>query len=413
MPKIPGAISVAKNGPSALRVGLVGAGGYSGAELVRLLLLHPKCGRASLQLFSASLESIFTENGRCDEAELTPGKHFADYAVHCPAFYGMGLKIYGLPERAGQWSQWQHFYQSFDIVFLATPHAVSVELATRYFEVQPDTQKLARLIDLSGALRLNQSELYAQWYGEPGLSDSLLRRCQYGLSELFSEAIRAASVIANPGCYATAVTLALAPLFAPESQVTVRRVCIDAKSGSSGAGKQPNPATHFCQTNESLSLYKLHSHQHIPEIEMALLRCAGKPIAPLTFTTHLLPITRGIMATCYIEMEASANSNILDNQQICHLYEHFYTNAPFVQIRRSVNNSGGDSFADIPQIQDVSFSNRCDIGLNCNPRKRGELVVVSVLDNLIKGAAGQAIQNMNLMFGWEESLGLPLAAALP
>ena len=398
---------------SPLRVGVVGAGGYSGAELVRLLLLHPKCGRAGLNLFSASLESIFTDCGRRDEADLIEGQHCSDYAAHCPAFYGMGLKIYGLPEedsvtgpcaaklRSGQLAQWRHFYRSLDVVFLATPHAVSVELAARYFEVQRSEPKPARLIDLSGALRLNQNELYAQWYGEQSLNDALLRRCEYGLSELFP--IRSASVIANPGCYATAATLALAPLFA--SAAKVRRVCIDAKSGSSGAGKQPNPATHFCRANESLSLYRLHRHQHIPEIEMALSRCAGNPIAPLTFTTHLLPITRGIMATCYVEIEGG-----LDNGQICDLYENFYAAARFVQIRRPAGDSG--ALADIPQIQDVSFSNRCDIGLRCNPRN-GELVVVSVIDNLIKGAAGQAIQNMNLMFGWEESLGLPLAGALP
>ncbi|WGK70446.1 N-acetyl-gamma-glutamyl-phosphate reductase [Candidatus Haliotispira prima] len=410
-----------------IRVGIVGAGGYGGAELVRLLLQHPDCGKENLLLFSSSLHSVFTAPGRfrgegpgpdgsCDgDGSRHSEGHCEDYANHCPAFYGLGLTIYGLPGRDAESEQWWHFFCSFDVVFLAVPHAVSAELAAKYFRVKEQfggrgESEPAKLIDLSGALRLDQAEIYRQWYEEETLGDELLGCCQYGLSELFRDDIRQANVIANPGCYATAVILALAPLFRTGFG-SGARVRIDAKSGVSGAGKKAVAATHFARTNESLSLYKLHRHQHIPEIEMALSRCAGQTVAPLTFTTHLLPVTRGIMATCYIEPaagQAGLNRGAPDEGALREIYRDFYADSPFVQVRPV----GAENGLGMPQIQDVSFSNRCDIGLSCDPRN-GELLVVSAIDNLLKGAAGQALQNMNLMFGREEQRGLPLAAALP
>ena len=220
------------------------------------------------------------------------------------------------------------------------------------------------------------------------------------LSELFRHDIAHAQIVANPGCYATAIILALAPL---AKYGLLGQVRVDAKSGVSGAGKKATEATHFSQVNESLCLYKLHRHQHTPEIEMALADCAGQPIAPITLATHLLPITRGIMATCYIELTGGHNEEI---EALHRLYRQFYYNCPFVQIRPTEGPLA------IPEIRDVSFSNRCDIGLCLNPYNN-ELVVVSVIDNLLKGASGQAVQNMNLLFGFEEQCGLPMAAALP
>ncbi|MEM9424165.1 MAG: N-acetyl-gamma-glutamyl-phosphate reductase [Spirochaetota bacterium] len=374
-----------------IRVGLVGAGGYSGAELLRLLLQHPHCQEVTL--FSSTLESIYEGNSQLPEDRWQRGRHYEDYAAIYPAFYGLGLKICGLPADApDKRDEWEVFYRSFDLIFLATPHAVSAQIVGRYLELHDGAW--ARIIDLSGALRLKQPELYRLWYHEDTLGAAELQGCQYGLSELYRSSIAPAQIVANPGCYATAAILALAPL---AKHGLLGRVRVDAKSGVSGAGKKATESTHFPHANESLSLYKLHKHQHIPEIESILADCAAKSIPPLTFTTHLLPITRGIMATCYVDLAHCA----IDFHE---LYQRFYAESVFVQIRPAGEN--------IPQIRDVSFSNRCDIGLSCNPRNQ-ELVVVSVIDNLLKGASGQAVQNMNLMFGWEEQCGLPRIGALP
>ncbi len=402
-----------------LRIGLVGASGYSGAELLRLLLQHPDCDREQLRLFSSNLDSIFAipkklRRNQQQGGPLQEGVHYQDYALHYPAFHGQDLKLYGLPAANAPPAHWQEFYDSFDVLFLATPHAASARLVGRYFEEQQNPKQAGqstRIIDLSGALRLKQPELYREWYCEETLSGSLLARCQYGLSELFRDDIRKANVIANPGCYATATILALAPL-AEQGLLGQKglgnQVRIDAKSGVSGAGKKAGAGTHFPQINESLALYKLHRHQHIPEIEQALAYCAGRlkggvvenEIPPLTFSSHLLPITRGIMVTCYIQLAAQLSESHLHD-----LYHRFYADSPFVQVRPMAINS-------MPQIQDVSFSNRCDIGLGSNPRN-GELLVLAVIDNLLKGAAGQAVQNMNLMLGFDEQRGLPLVGALP
>ena len=415
-----------------IRVAIVGASGYGGAELLRLLLAHPYC--QTVQLFSSALQSIYAE----DKKSWQEGLHYQDYAAMCPAFYGLGLNIYGLPSLElaadqAELCEWQAFYRSFDVVFLATPHAVSVQIVQRYIELskrdlpkdfkepkENEPENLAKIIDLSGALRLGEPELYRLWYREETLERGELQQCQYGLSELFPHEIAKAQIVANPGCYATAVILALAPL---AKNNLLKRVRIDAKSGVSGAGKKTGDSTHFPQVNESLSLYKLHQHQHTPEIEMALSHCAGSPdspLQPITLATHLLPITRGIMATCYIELcEFPRFEEGLEAEQapikmgkiemkLHDVYQSFYADAPFVQIRPADSSKS----LWLPKIQDVSFSNRCDIGLAWNPRNK-ELVVVSVIDNLLKGAAGQALQNMNIMFGLDEICGLPLAAAMP
>ncbi len=406
-----------------IRVAIVGASGYGGAELLRLLLAHPYC--QTVTLFSSTLQSIYEKGNDYREA-WQEGLHYQDYAAMCPAFYGLGLKIYGLPslvadEKKAKLREWQIFYRSFDVVFLATPHAVSVQIVQQYLEsskqdfIQENKQtqqELAKIIDLSGALRLREPELYSQWYQEQTLGSDELQQCQYGLTELFVHEIAKAQIVANPGCYATAIILALAPL---ANSGLLKRVRIDAKSGVSGAGKKAGDSAHFPQVNESLSLYKLHQHQHTPEIEMALSDCAGCPVLPITLATHLLPVTRGIMATCYIELpelfeESFEEAHIAEEIQmkLHNMYKSFYTGSSFVQVRPvdSVKNLS------IPKIQDVSFSNRCDIGLGWNPRNK-ELIVVSVIDNLLKGAAGQAVQNMNVMFGLDDVCGLPLAAAMP
>ena len=398
-----------------IRVGLVGASGYSGAELLRLLLQHPDCGKDMVTLFSSSLLSAFGSAGRLSEGRLEEGRHYRAYAEIYPAFYGLDLRIYGLPAEKSDITEWLGFFRAFDVIFLATPHAASAQIVRHYFAAERRAHlgvrrnSLSKLIDLSGALRLKQPQLYRQWYREETLEIEDLRRCQYGLSELLRNDIRQADVIANPGCYATACILALAPLAAQGllalqgAQSDVRgRVRIDAKSGVSGAGKKLTESSHFARVNESLSLYKWHQHQHTPEIEMALSGLAAAEIAPITFTTHLLPITRGIMATCYIELDTT----VWTDEKLQLLYRDFYANSAFVQLRPA------NGPLSIPQIQDVSFSNRCDIGMRCDPRNN-EVVVVAVVDNLLKGAAGQALQNMNLLLGFEEERGLPLVAALP
>lgn len=360
-----------------LRCAVVGANGYSGAELVRLLLTHPAVGPDQLSLFSSSL----------NRGETKP------YWQSFPAFWGQNLQLEAFSVPA---------LGEFDAVFLATPNSASVSILRELFSQFPEELPFC-LIDLSGAMRLPDPDLYREWHGEETLSREQLARSVYGLTELFPEEIAKARLIANPGCYATASILALAPLVRNR---LVRRVRIDAKSGTSGAGRTPSSAGSFCRVNESLSVYKLHVHKHIPEIERALAldfakvpdSGRGSGLEPLTFVTQLLPITRGILATCYVELEHPCGL-----EELSELYRQTYEPvSPFVRLRPW---AAGESYS-LPEIADVVYSNRCDLGISCNPRN-GELILVSALDNLLKGAAGQALQNMNLALGLPVELGLP------
>lgn len=272
------------------------------------------------------------------------------------------------------------------MVFLATPHEASYELAPKLIE------RGMKVIDISGAFRLKDSAAYPRWYGFKHESAVALAEAVYGLTELNAEAVRAARLVANPGCYATSVILALAPLVRAGWVDAAAGVTCDSKSGASGAGRAPSDKLHFVEVNENCRAYGLFNHRHVPEMLQALA-LDGKDF---TFAPHLLPVTRGILSTIYLRLAAPCPAENVG--QVEKLFRDFYARAPLVRVYPA---EGGV----LPEIQAVARTNYTDLGFALEPASR-RLIVVSALDNLGKGAAGQAIQNMNLMFGFPEETAL-------
>jgi N-acetyl-gamma-glutamyl-phosphate reductase len=270
-----------------------------------------------------------------------------------------------------------------EIVFLATPSGVSSRMI-------PELMKTGiKCIDLSGNLRLKKPDEYEKWYKHSPAEDKYLNEAVYGLSEIYEEDIKKASLIANPGCYPTATLLGLLPIVT-SNLADYKSIIIDAKSGVSGAGRGLSLSSHYAEINENIRAYKLGAHQHIPEIEQILETESGSPIT-VTFTTHLVPMTRGIMCSIYVNLNKDVST-----AEVTELYNKFYQDRPFVRIRREGN---------LPSTKEVLGSNYCDIGLNVDKRT-GRLTIISVIDNLVKGAAGQAIQNANIINGWDIRTGL-------
>lgn len=330
-------------------VGIVGYSGYSGAELVRLLSSH------------AQAEPILLDH-RSDSGGSRPIRGSAappHFPCSAEAVRGEGLAC----------------------VFLATPPEVSMELAPAMLEVG------ARVVDLSGAFRLRTVENYAAWYGAAHTQPGLLAEAVYGLPEFCRERIRAARLLSNPGCYPTAANLAIRPLI--EAGVVDRSagVVCDAKSGVSGAGRKPSLKTAFCEVTENFSAYSILKHRHVPEV----LLTSGLEEAEFSFTAQLLPIDRGILETIYFRAVGIESA-----EELLAIYEKRYAGEPFVRLY----NPGH-----VPDLHAVARTNFCDIGVTFDPKTR-RVVVVSAIDNLGKGAAGQAIQNMNLMLGFAETEGL-------
>jgi N-acetyl-gamma-glutamyl-phosphate reductase len=253
-----------------------------------------------------------------------------------------------------------------------------------------------KVIDLSGDFRLKEPKLYDKWYNKIAAPQHIISESVYGLSEWMEEEIKNASLIANPGCYPTATLLGLAPLL-KASAVNEHSIIIDAKSGISGAGRSLSTAAHYTEANDNVRIYKVNQHQHIPEIEQMMSQWLPE-VSPITFSTHLVPMTRGIMCTIY----ANANSAMTE-QQLRELYITSYEDSPFVRIRKT---------GEYPSTKDVYGSNFCDIGVTYDERT-GRITVVSVIDNLMKGAAGQAVQNLNIMMGLDQKTGLDFVPMYP
>lgn len=271
--------------------------------------------------------------------------------------------------------------EKLDIVFLATPAEVSMQLAPAMLQTG------VKVIDLSGAFRLRTVDNYAKWYKEEHTQPALLAEAVYGLPEFCREAVRNARLVANPGCYPTAANLAIRPLL--EAGVVERSAGIicDAKSGVSGAGRKPSLKTSFCEVTENFSAYSILQHRHVPEV---LLNC-GLDEAEFSFTAHLLPLDRGILETIYFRLNTA-----VDAEALVGVYEKSYRDEPFVRL----HDPG--QVADLRSVQHTNF---CDIGVKADPATL-RAVAVSAIDNLVKGAAGQAIQNMNLVLGYPETEGL-------
>ena len=340
-----------------LRVGIFGGSGYGGAELLRLLLT-----RADVEV------SLVTANEHA-------GKAVAD--VHRNLYGLTDLSFERAPEEVETLSH-------LDVVFLALPHGQAMEIAPRL----PESVKV---IDLSGDFRLRDPEVFEEHYGRKHTAFEVQSKFVYGLTETNREAIKRARLISNPGCFATATLLALAPLVA--SNLLRGRVIVDAKTGSSGSGAKAAANTHHPQRMNSFYAYKPFTHQHVPEIEQEL-RAVGDWSSELVFMTHSLPVARGIFATVYAETK-----NALTKENARYLFAEFYRDSFFVRL---VEGS--------PDINWVKTTNFCDIGFAV---RASQLVIFSALDNLVKGAAGQAIQNMNLMCGLDERTGLILTGSNP
>ena len=340
-----------------LRVAIFGGSGYGGAELLRLLLLHP---HAEIELVTANEHA---------------GKSVGE--VHRNLYGLTELRFTRAPEDLQSLGQ-------LDCVFLALPHGQALEIA-------PQLPTGLKVVDLSGDFRLRDSAVFQEHYGREHTAMETQGRFVYGLTETNREAIKSAHFISNPGCFATATLLGLAPLVA--SNLLSGRVVVDAKTGSSGSGAKPAANTHHPQRMNSFYAYKPFTHQHVPEIEQEL-RAVGDWASELVFMTHSLPVARGIFASIYAETKRELTISEARN-----IFADFYRDAFFVRL---VEGS--------PDINWVKTTNFCDIGLAVRGR---QLVVFSALDNLVKGAAGQAVQNMNLMFGLDEKTGLLLTGSNP
>ncbi|HZR27500.1 MAG TPA: N-acetyl-gamma-glutamyl-phosphate reductase [Terriglobales bacterium] len=347
--------------PAPLQTAVVGATGYAGFELARLLTRHPRLS-APLLLRRESEDSSKAET-------------LADVFPH----------VYGGPESPLEPFSWSKLKNAgVSVLFLATPHEVSREMAPEAIE------RGLRVIDLSGAWRLKVAanrKVYSFADEDSTVATALMQRAVYGLPELRRAEIQHADLLANPGCYATSVILALAPLVCGGMIDRNHDVICDSKSGVSGAGKQPTAKTHFVEVADNFSAYSVFGHRHTGEILEQLGFAAGQ----LIFTPHLLPIPRGILSTIYLRL-----ANETTPQQVEEAFRSFYSGKPWVRVFAQPQ---------LPQIQFSLRTNFCDIGLTLAPDGK-RLVLVSCLDNLLKGAAGQAVQNLNLMLGWDEREGL-------
>jgi N-acetyl-gamma-glutamyl-phosphate reductase len=335
-------------------VGIVGFRGYSGAELVALLERHPYAE-------PVLLEHRETASGVTKDDKPRPVGRAGPRRV---PFSPESVRAEGLAA-----------------VFLATPHEVSIELT-------PGLLKAAtKVIDLSGAFRLGTVENYKRWYKDVHAQPGLLAEAVYGLPEFCRSRIPGARLIANPGCYPTAANLAIKPLI--DAGVVVREsgIVCDAKSGVSGAGRKPSLKTSFCEVTENFSAYSVLEHRHVPEI----LRISGLHEGDLSFTAQLIPIDRGILETIYFRAR-----NIGSVEDLLAVYQKAYAAEPFVRLYPPQQ---------APDLRAVARTNFCDIGVHYDARS-GRAVVISTIDNLVKGAAGQAIQNMNLVLGYAETAGL-------
>jgi len=345
-----------------IKVGIYGASGYTGQELLRLLIRHPMA------------EVIFATSRRF------AGKPV--FEAHPSLIKLTDLKFLDAPA--------EEVAQSADVVFLALPHGTSMKIAPVFYNAG------RKVIDLSADYRLSDLATYEQWYGKHKSPD-VISAAVYGIPELWRDRIREARFIANPGCYPTSVILGLAPIVGSD-WIDRSSILIDSKSGTSGAGREPQMGSLFCEVDEGFKAYKVGGqHRHIPEMEQALTRLSGERIT-VSFTPHLLPVSRGILSTIYVNLTRSLKvDDLLD------LYGKFYQNEAFVRVYPK-----GMS----PNLLSIRGTNYCDIGLSIDVRTQ-RAIIVSVIDNLVKGAAGQAIQNMNLICGLPEDAGLDMVPLFP
>lgn len=336
-----------------LKVAVVGATGYAGCELIKILLRHPKVKITSLSAKIEKAEPI---------------------ATIFPVFKGQIDLVCGeLDVKAVS--------KVADFIFLALPHKVSMEVAPNFLELGK------KVVDLSADYRLKIKSEYETWYGVKHTSPQLLTTAVYGLPELYRKEIKKTRLVANPGCYPTGAILGCAPMV-KKGLVELDEIIIDAKSGVSGAGRSPMLPLHFPEANENVRAYKVNQHQHMPEINQELSKLTRAKIE-VTFTPHLVPMNKGILSTIYFTLKKP-----LTAKEAMKNYKEFYKDEPFIRILDE---------GKFPETKDTLNTNYCDIGIKINNTRA---IVITAIDNLWKGAASQAVQNMNIMSGFNETLGL-------
>ena len=345
-----------------LAVGICGASGYTGMELLRILALHPHVTVTAIT------------------SEKSAGKKVHEVFPFLSSYAGLVFESMDREKILGK----------ADLFFLALPHGASQE-AVHYFY-----SKGKKVVDLSADYRINDPKTYTAWYGLLHNHRSTLKKAVYGLPEIYRKKIQKAWLIANPGCYPTSAILGLMPAVR-NKLLDLFTVIIDSKSGTSGAGRKADLGISFCEVNEGFKAYGLVTHRHTPEIEQEISNLAGKKVV-VNFTPHLLPVDRGILTTIYAKLKKKT-----DTKTMLSLYNKTYAKEPFVRVLPE---------GLLPNIKNVRGTNTCEIGVKVNDRTN-TLIIVSAIDNLVKGAAGQAVQNMNLMMGFGETAGLGQLALYP
>jgi N-acetyl-gamma-glutamyl-phosphate reductase len=343
------------------KVGIIGATGYTGLELIRLLLHHPEVEVTALtsqKYAGVPIDQVFPSlmkrlQLKCEELS---------------------------PDRISQKT---------DFIFTAVPHKTAMETVPLFYK------KGKRVVDLSADFRFKDSGVYEQWYQKHTSAD-LLPQSVYGLPELHREKIRYAKIVGNPGCYPTGALIGLIPLV-KKGMVSLESIVIDAKSGVSGAGRDVVLESLFCEVNEGVKAYKIFEHRHLPEIEQELSEIAQEKVA-VTFVPHLIPMDRGILTTLYVNL-----TKRLKTEEVLNTFQEHYQKEPFIRICPK---------GKLPDTKDVRGSNYCDIGVKVNEAD-GRVVIVTAIDNLVKGASGEAVQNMNIMLGYPETMGLDVVPLFP
>ncbi len=341
------------------KIGIVGATGYTGSELVRILTHHPE----------VEIRAITSESRE--------GEKFSNVHPYLQGIAEQKLLSAGMLDE-----------KELDLVFLALPHGVSMEYVEKF------AGKNFKIIDLSGDFRLNSAKTYEDWYDKPHSYPEGIANAVFGIPELFREKIRKAKLVANPGCFPTSAILGASPLLA-HKLTKAQPLIIDSKTGVTGAGIKSKPVNLYSNVNDNFKAYGLKKHRHTIEIQETLDKIYGQETL-VQFTPHLLPVDRGILSTIYAKPEKGTSL-----EEIKEVYADFYKNAPFVRLRD-----------EIPAIKEVRGSNYCDIHVTYDERT-DMIIVISTIDNLVKGAAGQAVQNMNLMFGMDETAGLKIIPVHP
>ncbi len=355
------------NGSDVIRVGIMGASGYTGAELMRLLLSH---GNVKI--------CILTGNSQA-------GKDFASVFPQFSYMAGEGREL--LPRLTKHENH--DWGKEVDIAFCCLPHGTTQE-------IMKNMPKSVRVVDLSADFRLRNIETYKEWYGGDHKAPELQSEFVYGLTELARSDVKNARLVANPGCYPTAAQLPLIPLLTG-GIIDPNDIIIDAKSGTSGAGRSPSQGTLYCEISDGIKAYGVASHRHTPEIEQGLSDAAGQDVV-VNFTPHLMPMNRGILATIYVKLAPGLHVEDAKN-----VLQETYDSERFVTVMKG---------KDLPQTRHVRGSNH--VFVNIFPdRVRGRAIIVSVIDNLVKGASGQAVQNMNVMFGLPEHTGIDHSPLFP